>query len=61
MDQQNLSPDKIRALAIQGKIDYLLANYLDEAGNLKNNELTQGATLRSQLEQIRMDLEHIGK
>ena len=55
MEQKQISPDKQRALVITGKIDYLLDHYLDQESNLKKSELTQGATLRDQLEKINED------
>ena len=61
MEQKQISPDKQRALVITGKIDYLLDHYLDQESNLKKSELTQGATLRDQLEKIKEDLEQIGQ
>lgn len=61
IEQQQVNPDKKKALIISGEIDYILDHYLDQGGNLKKSELTQGANLREQLEKIKQDLEQIGQ
>lgn len=60
VEQGQVSPEKKSISVIIGEIGYILDHYLDQEGHLIESELTQGATLRDQLEKIKQELKRIG-